>query len=134
MGNEAGGADHGETGPAFDVVFALQVIEHFENPENFLAEVSRVLRSGGLFLMAAPNTKGLGARLRGDALQGIREDHISLRDPASWQATLSEAGFERLFPIGLPILGTRQFALFTSLSGPSGRRRLVSLKSGRELY
>jgi 2-polyprenyl-3-methyl-5-hydroxy-6-metoxy-1,4-benzoquinol methylase len=79
---------------SFDVISALQVIEHFESPENFLSEVARVLRPGGLFLMATPNTRGIGARLLGDKWQGIRGDHVSLRDPEEWRNTIS--GFECL--------------------------------------
>ena len=93
-----------------DVVSALQVIEHFSTPENFLAEVARILRPGGLLLLSTPNPHGLGARLQGENWQGIRDDHISLRSPAQWQAALGEEGFERLSEgttlfNGVPVLG-----------------------------
>jgi 2-polyprenyl-3-methyl-5-hydroxy-6-metoxy-1,4-benzoquinol methylase len=93
-----------------DVVSALQVIEHFSTPEDFLAEVARILRPGGLLLLSTPNPQGLGARLQGENWQGIRDDHISLRSPAQWQAALGEEGFERLSEgttlfNGVPVLG-----------------------------
>lgn len=38
-----------------DVVLSRYVLEHLENPEQSLAEVSRVLRPGGLFLFVTPH-------------------------------------------------------------------------------
>ncbi len=39
----------------FDVVFSDNVMEHLENPSEALAEINRVLKSGGLFLAKTPN-------------------------------------------------------------------------------
>jgi SAM-dependent methyltransferase len=39
----------------YDVVVSLAVIEHLTNPGNFLAEISRVLRSGGTLILSTPN-------------------------------------------------------------------------------
>jgi ubiquinone/menaquinone biosynthesis C-methylase UbiE len=111
---------------SFDVVSALQVIEHFESPEKFLSEVARVLRPGGLFLMATPNTRGIGARLLGDKWQGIRGDHVSLRDPEEWRNTISRSGFECLSDgttlfNGLPVVGRTPFSLpFLALQSAAG--------------
>lgn len=111
---------------SFDVVSALQVIEHFQSPEDFLSEVARVLRPGGLLLVSTPNTRGIGARLMGEAWQGIRDDHISLREPASWRNALSDSGFEcisdgtTLFN-GLPVIGRSPFSIpFLALQSAAG--------------
>ncbi len=40
---------------AFDLVTANMVIEHIEEPQKFLADVGRVLRPGGRFLLHTPN-------------------------------------------------------------------------------
>ncbi|HEY1408444.1 MAG TPA: class I SAM-dependent methyltransferase [Promineifilum sp.] len=40
---------------AFDVVIASWLLEHLQNPSNTLAEVSRVLRTGGQFIFITPN-------------------------------------------------------------------------------
>lgn len=40
---------------SFDWVLAIEVIEHVEQPRKLLAEVARVLRSGGRVLMTTPN-------------------------------------------------------------------------------
>ena len=38
-----------------DLAFSIYVLEHIEEPEQFLSEVARVLRPGGLFLAVTPN-------------------------------------------------------------------------------
>jgi SAM-dependent methyltransferase len=40
---------------SFDVVFTKSVIEHVENWEHFLSEISRVLKPGGLAVVMTPN-------------------------------------------------------------------------------
>ncbi len=38
----------------FDVVLSKSVIEHMQDPSNYLAEILRVLRPGGLFILLTP--------------------------------------------------------------------------------
>ncbi len=38
----------------FDIVFALEIFEHFSNPQHALEEVKRVLKSGGMFAVSIP--------------------------------------------------------------------------------
>ena len=40
---------------SFDFVISFQVIEHIKNDKEFVAEVSRVLRKGGKFIVSTPN-------------------------------------------------------------------------------
>jgi ubiquinone/menaquinone biosynthesis C-methylase UbiE len=40
----------------FDLVYANNVLEHISNPEEFLAEVNRVLKTSGIFIAKTPNT------------------------------------------------------------------------------
>ena len=40
---------------SFDYVVSFQVIEHIKNDKEFVAEVSRVLRKGGKFIVSTPN-------------------------------------------------------------------------------
>ena len=47
----------------FDVVFADNVLEHLQRPEEVFAEVRRVLRPGGAFLAKTPNRRHYVATL-----------------------------------------------------------------------
>jgi ubiquinone/menaquinone biosynthesis C-methylase UbiE len=49
---------------SIDVVVAVRLILHVKNPDAVFAEVSRVLRPGGLFVLEFPNRNHLLARLR----------------------------------------------------------------------
>lgn len=40
---------------SFDIVCALELIEHFKNPDQFLNEVKRVLKNKGIFILSTPN-------------------------------------------------------------------------------
>jgi len=100
----------------FHVVSCLQVIEHLSKPEKFFSEANRVLKEGGILLLATPNPQGLAARLLGESWIGIRDYHISLRSPAYWHKTLEKTGFEilndgtTLFN-GVPLIGRFPFCL-----------------------
>jgi 2-polyprenyl-3-methyl-5-hydroxy-6-metoxy-1,4-benzoquinol methylase len=39
----------------FDLVMALEIVEHLESPRAFLREVARVLRPGGTLILSTPN-------------------------------------------------------------------------------
>ncbi|MBW1971998.1 MAG: class I SAM-dependent methyltransferase [Deltaproteobacteria bacterium] len=41
---------------SFEVIIAFETIEHVDNPERFLKEISRILISKGIFLCSTPNT------------------------------------------------------------------------------
>jgi len=51
---------------AFDVAVAVEVLEHVEEEARFVAQVARVLRPGGTFLMTTPN---------GDYVENHNPDH-----------------------------------------------------------
>ena len=41
---------------SFDVILAVEVIEHLENPRHMLREVARLLKPGGAAILSTPNT------------------------------------------------------------------------------
>jgi SAM-dependent methyltransferase len=48
---------------SFDVVTANMVVEHLDDPHSSFAEVARVLKRGGLFLVHTPNAKAFPTTL-----------------------------------------------------------------------
>src|SRR5271165_3862918 len=44
---------------SFDVVFAIEVIEHLENPRRVLREIARLLKPGGRLFLTTPNNESI---------------------------------------------------------------------------
>jgi SAM-dependent methyltransferase len=47
-----------------DLIFALQVVEHLENPFFIMREAHRVLKNEGIFIFSVPNPYTLSSKLR----------------------------------------------------------------------
>jgi SAM-dependent methyltransferase len=78
-----------------DVAFAFHVVEHLAQPGKFFTEARRVVRPGGLLVIATPNAEGLGARIMGPRWRGFSDPtHVSLHGPSYWTDMLNESGFE----------------------------------------
>ena len=82
-----------EQAPRFDVVTAVEVIEHVIDIKGFLASIRRLLSPGGLFFY----TTGNPWKQRGKALLSwsylIPEIHVSLCEPKTMERALHDAGF-----------------------------------------
>ena len=88
---------------SFDLVSAIEVIEHLENPRHFTREIARLLKPGGRALLSTPNNESLTS-LISLSLRG----YFSAFAPACYPAhitpilcldlrrALEEAGFEEL--------------------------------------
>jgi ubiquinone/menaquinone biosynthesis C-methylase UbiE len=59
----------------FDLVFSFHALEHIPYPEKALAEMARVLRSGGTYLIGTPNK---------DRLIGYMGSATSIKDKILW--------------------------------------------------
>ncbi len=100
-----------------DILFALHVVEHLRHPEDFFSEARRILRPGGLLIVATPNSKGIGAKLMKDEWQGHSDpSHISLEGPLFWSKSIKAAGFEIVRDgttglSGIPLLNKMPLAL-----------------------
>ena len=91
------GALHELNFPAasFDVVVMWHVLEHVSDPRPTVAEVSRILRPGGVFLVGVPNFGSPEARLTKAGWFHLDVPrHLSHHTPASLEAVLNAAGLQ----------------------------------------
>jgi SAM-dependent methyltransferase len=92
----------------FDLVLSYSVFEHLHDYALALAEVARVLRPRGRFLLGMPAVnKGMEWGFRAIRFRGIEDHHVTT--PAQVARRFGEAGFvvvadDRLGPRGLPTL------------------------------
>lgn len=105
----------------FDAVVSFDLIEHLISPDNFLSEVSRVLRPRGIFFITTPNRQ----RIRWLTTRIFPDDptHINVQGGAYWFKKLSDAGFAGItvrgaILHGLPPLPSLR-RLFTSVGLPN---------------
>jgi SAM-dependent methyltransferase len=78
----------------FDVVVAWHVIEHMQEPANFLRVAYERLRPGGLLALRTPNIGSLPARINGQTWQWVGAPaHLSLFSPKSLGLAVESAGF-----------------------------------------
>lgn len=79
---------------SFEAVHASHLIEHLNDPRNFLREVGRILVPGGLLVLTTPNSAGLQARVRGGAWRSAIYDHLYLFSVTTLSRLLGELGFQ----------------------------------------
>ena len=48
----------------FDIVVSFEVLEHLSNPHNFLSEIKRITKKGGIIIFSLPNIVSLISRAR----------------------------------------------------------------------
>ncbi len=78
---------------SFDIVVMWHVLEHVSDPRPTLAEVSRILRPGGIFLVAVPNFGSPESRLTKSGWFHLDiPRHLSHHTRASLSEILNEAG------------------------------------------
>ncbi len=109
---------------SFDVVWAGEVIEHVADGSQWLSELRRVLRSGGLLLLSTPDHGPLSrlwlglSRRAFEARFDPRSDHLRFYARRALAELLADFGFEEVTVAGAGGLpGARRVLL------ASGRRR-----------
>lgn len=79
----------------FDVVTARHVIEHIPAPVDFVTEIHRILKPGGLMVLMTPNSRALGRGWFG--VHWFANDiprHLVLFSPENLARLAGRAGFE----------------------------------------
>lgn len=111
---------------SIDVVIAKHVVEHLEHPEQSIAEMNRVLKVGGLLILATPNLSSPMRKRKKEHWIGYKDPtHISMRPPEEWLACLRLNHFRarKVFSDGfwdapyLPLIPTPIQKLFYGLPG-----------------
>lgn len=83
----------------FDAAIAEQVFEHLYTPVEYLRELHRVLRPGGVLYVAVPNFGGLAAKTKGAAWDLVHPvSHVRYFDRRSLADLAGRCGFEVLAP------------------------------------
>lgn len=94
----------------FDLVVSFSVFEHLHEYPRALAEVHRVLRPGGLFLLGMPTvTPWMEAGFLAIGFKGISDHHVTT--PEQVAQAFSGAGFEKVQSRCLDLPGPRPFGL-----------------------
>jgi SAM-dependent methyltransferase len=82
---------------SFDVVTSFDVLEHLPQPLEFLSEIRRILKPGGMLLLGTGDAGALGARLAGSRWTYFAiPEHISFFARRSLERALRLAGFRRI--------------------------------------
>lgn len=86
----------------FDLISAVEVIEHLENPRHVMRELFRMLRPGGIAILSTPNTHSIRSLLtfaaRGHHAQFDDSNypaHITQLSEVDFERAGAEAGFQR---------------------------------------
>jgi len=80
---------------SFDIILCSQVLEHISDAGSAVSEFRRILRPGGLMILAVPNEGCLLARLRNRVLQpsiSRKTDHVNFYTAGSFSQGVSDTG------------------------------------------
>jgi len=81
----------------FDVVLAVEVLEHLPRPRELVREISRILRPCGLFWATTPHCEGLSYRLMGLSWSVVSPpEHFQLFSRKGMAMFLKSAGFRQI--------------------------------------
>lgn len=84
----------GEEG--FDVVANFEVIEHLFDPSAFIRDMTKLLRPGGIMVLACPNGKGFDVEVLGTVSKTVDHEHLNYFNPASLGALMESHGMKVL--------------------------------------
>jgi 2-polyprenyl-3-methyl-5-hydroxy-6-metoxy-1,4-benzoquinol methylase/ribosomal protein S27E len=80
----------------FDVVASFEVIEHLFAPKDFVGHMARLLKPGGIMMLACPNGHGFDIETLGTASNTVDHEHLNYFNPGSLAGLLAHCGLEIL--------------------------------------
>ena len=85
-----------DTSELFDVVASFEVIEHLFAPLDFVGHMSRLLKPGGIMMLACPNGQGFDIETLGAASNTVDHEHLNYFNPKSLGGLLVKSGLKIL--------------------------------------
>ena len=81
-------------GNSFEVITLWEILEHLEDPIDFLQRVSLLLKKGGLLVFSTPNVKSLWAKMLKQEWHGFKipEYHITYFESRTLNLAIEKAG------------------------------------------
>lgn len=78
----------------FDAVCMFDLLEHLPDPRGTMAEIARVLRTGGVISMSTPDGGSVAGRVLGRNWWGFKPEHLFYFTRRSLGRLLSDTGFD----------------------------------------
>lgn len=129
---------HGELSAAnfpadsFDVVAAIEILEHIEEPRKILDEIYRILRPGGLLWATTPHGRGASARLLGTRWSCVfPPEHLNLFSVKGIKNLLANAGFSNP---KILTEGVNPFEIINVLRANKNLPNALDAKEGEESF
>lgn len=122
---------------SFDCVTAMHVLEHISHPKPFLAEITRITKTGGLVVIEVPNFGCKASRILGPEWVPLYPDtHLFHYTPVTLQRVLHSYGLvpirvRRLGGLGLLVQPAQSASPNTIPIGRSRTRQIFSLAGGK---
>ncbi len=79
---------------SFDLIHFSHLIEHLNDPFNFLLRVNRLLKDDGLAILTTPNSKGMFAKYYNENWRCIVSDHLFLFNKNNLKLLLAKTNFK----------------------------------------
>jgi 2-polyprenyl-6-hydroxyphenyl methylase/3-demethylubiquinone-9 3-methyltransferase len=119
---------------SLDAVTCSEVLEHVDDPEVVVAEISRVLRPGGLLVFSMPNRTLLSRLVLIDLAQRFWPTRVLPSDLHDWTRFVRPTEFQELAQRHRLVVGDIQGVAIRLRHLPAAVAAVVALRTGRITY